>query len=496
MAWRLVVAAVSLSLAYCGGDDGRRGMTCESAAECGGLACRAALDANADDLDPLTLTCGSELQGLGAADRCSRGSECASGICLLGGTCAEPCGSADDCAKLERCQPVYARGDRGRLHGVSACVSMVDLPREASARVFERAAAFSGGMDSVELPGSSEPTLFVLEHLDDRSWPVPPPDTTCRPPLCTRTFAPRDAASGELWFDSSSLADPDGPINPVAIGDHVFPLTVLVPNGPRAMPSEAGYSLRVETKKPGDARITQVAHAPSGGQLDLNLYYVGAEEFEDAGDEVPDTIATALEEVDRIFEPAGVFVGDVRQVHVSGALLERGADLPDAEVSRGFAEIKTQYGVFPQLPELFKLSAGAGNAAIDVFFVGDIDASADADVGAITGATPVPFGMHGTGASGIAIAANPLAGDAKQLGRTLAHELGHAFGLFHTTETNGDVFDPLPDTPVCDAGSSGLDAARCQGKGADNLMFPTTNASASNLTEDQAAVIRRAMVLQ
>jgi hypothetical protein len=496
MAWRLVVAAVSLLLAHCDGDDGRRSTACDSSAECDGLACAAVLDPNADDLDPLTLTCGSERQGLDAAERCSRGSQCSSGICLLAGTCAEPCGAADDCAKLERCQAVYARGDRGRLHGVSACVSMVDLPRDANVKVIERTAGFSGGVDTIELPGGSDATLFVLEHLDDHSWPVPSPDTTCRPPLCAETLAPHAAASGELWFDSSSLDDPEGPINPVAVGDHVFPLTVLVPNGPRATPTSAGYDLRVETKKRGDARITRLSYAPSGSQLDLNLYYVGAEEFAGAGDEVPDTIAGALEELDRIFERAGISIGDVRQIHVTGELLERGSDLPDAEVSRGFAEIKQQYRVFPQLPELFKLSAGAGNSAIDVFLVGDIDAQGDADVGGITGATPIPFGMHGTGASGIAIAANPLAGDSKRLGRTLAHELGHALGLFHTTETNGDVFDPLPDTPACDVGPAGLDVASCQGKGADNLMFPTTNASASNLTEDQATVIRRAMILQ
>jgi hypothetical protein len=72
--------------------------------------------------------------------------------------------------------------------------------------------------------------------------------------------------------------------------------------------------------------------------------------------------------------------------------------------------------------------------------------------------------------------------------------------LFHTTETNGDVFDPFPDTPVCDKARDkdgfGLDANDCKAAGADNLMFPTTNASASELTADQVALIRDAMILQ
>lgn len=496
--YRLLGTLACFAAACSAGSDGRAGAACETGAECAGLACVADPDPNAEDLEPLSLTCSSERQGRAAAASCERSAQCASGICVLAGTCIEPCRDSTDCGKLQRCQAVYARGERGHLHGVSACVALVNLPNGATIDVGTRAKAFSGGNDTLSLRGTAQPALFVIEHLDDDTWPVPSPDTTCRPPLCARTLGPKDEDA--LWFDSETLDDPAGPINPVAIGDHVYPLTVLIPNGPRAAPSEAGYRLTVESKRAGDARITELVGEPGAGRLNLNLYYVGAEEFEDAGDAIPATIAGALEEVDRIFDPAGVFVGDLRQIHVTGELLERGSDLPDAEVSRGFANIVQQYRVYPQLPELFKLSAGAGNPAFDVFFVGDIDAQGEANVGAITGATPLPWGMHGTGASGIAIAANPLTGDPVQLGRTLAHELGHAFGLFHTTEVNGDVIDPLPDTPVCDRSrdqdETGLDAEDCEGAGADNLMFPTTNASASKLTEDQATVIRSAMILQ
>lgn len=501
MAWRWALLLLGSVAAGCTpGRDVQEGDACQTNTDCDSLACAADPDPNASDLDPLALTCGSERHGRAAAQSCARGSQCASGICVLAGACVEPCRDPTDCAALERCQPVYARGESGRLHGVSACVAMLNLPRGATRGLSMRSSAFSGGVDRLSLPGTNATTLFVIEHLDDHTWPVPSPDTTCRPPLCPRALRANDTPDSESWFDSDALDDPAGPINPVAIGDHVYPLTVLIPSGPRAVPSEAGYTLQVETKHAGAARITTLSGEPGAGQLDLNLYYVGAEEFEDASDEIPATIAGALEEVDRIFEPAGVFVGELRQIHVTGELLARGSDLPDAAVSRGFAKIIQQYRVFPQLPELFKLSAGAGNAAFDVFFVGDIDAHGEAAVGGISGATPLPFGMHGTGASGIAIAANPLAGEPQRLGRALAHELGHAFGLFHTTETNGEVFDPFPDTPACDRARDkdgfGLDASDCQAAGADNLMFPTTSASASNLTADQAALVREALILQ
>jgi hypothetical protein len=227
--------------------------------------------------------------------------------------------------------------------------------------------------------------------------------------------------------------------------------------------------------------------------LDLNVFYVGTSL-------TSQRLREALDEVDRIFEPADLFVGELREIHVTGELLERGSELPDAEVSRGFARLRLQYRVYPQLPELFKLSAGAANSALDVFLVSDIDAQGEADLGGITGSTPVPFGMHGTAASGIAIAADMLADDPEQLGRTLAHELGHALGLFHTSERDGTVFDPFDDTPACtrdrDRDGNGLDARECRDAGADNLMFPSTDAAAAHLSPQQIAQLRAAMILQ
>ena len=35
------------------------------------------------------------------------------------------------------------------------------------------------------------------------------------------------------------------------------------------------------------------------------------------------------------------------------------------------------------------------------------------------------------------------------LGETVAHEMGHWLGLFHTTEAAGSSFDPLSDTAQC-----------------------------------------------
>ncbi len=496
--WAALTVFASLAVACNEGGDDLEGTPCERAWDCDGLECVAAETNGSEDLTPLTLSCSSERQGSGGpGEACTGGDQCASGVCVLAGACAAPCQGSEDCSQRQRCERVYARGHQGRFHPVDACVAFVDLPSDAQVRVQTRAAAFAGGNDLLELQPAESDTLFVVEHLDDDSWPVPSATSTCRPALCALTFEPRGGEADDPWFDSGQLSDADGPVNPIARGDHVYPLTVRVPAGPRAEPSASGYRLVVETKREGSARWTTISRSRSGpGRLDLNLYFGGARALE----EDDGALVAALEEVDRIFAPADIFIGELRRNYIRGELLERGSDLPDAEVSRGFGELKLQYGVYPQLPELLALSAGAGNTALDVFFVASIESQAEADVGGIAGGTPIPFGMHGTGASGLVIATDGLADDPQQLGRRLAHEIAHALGLFHTVEMNGNVFDALLDTPVCetsrDRDRDGLDARDCEGAGADNLMFPTTDATASNLTPDQAEVLRRAMLLQ
>jgi hypothetical protein len=379
-------------------------------------------------------------------------------------------------------------------------VTRVDLPPDVSIETRLLKNALAVGVSPIELPPSAATTLDVLEHLDDDTWPVPDPVRPCRPPLCARKLSTRDSEPRVL-FELAQLPE-QGPDNPIASGNHVNPLTVLLPNGPRAEPASAGYMLELEAKRAGDLRITTLHRQARGQRLDLNVYYVGARDLIATGDRGIPAMRAALEEVDRIFAQADVFIGEVRQIEVRGALLERGVPLPAAEVSQGFRRLRTQYQVLPQLPKLFELSAGAADIALDVFLVADID-STGGDIGGISGGTPAPLGMHGTPGSGIVIAADMFLanGDTAKLGRTLAHELGHALGLFHPTEANGSVFDPLPDTAVCpkarDLDKNGiLDATECAAFGGDNLMFPTSDATDTKLTSEQIDVLQRAMILQ
>jgi hypothetical protein len=499
LAWSTLLCCV---MACDSATSDRLGASCESDHACDALVCAADWEHAAADLDPMPLHC-AEPQGThDLGDACEHAEQCDRGLCLLAGACAQACRDHHDCSTGQRCQSVYARVDDGRLATASACVDHVNLPRDSRVQSQELPAAVSGGTDVLALPPHGSQTLHVIEHLDDTSWPVPANLSRCRPPLCALELR---TSEKEVLFARDQLSEnAQGPANPIAQGSHVNPLPVWIPNGTRitAEPRGRGYELEVESSQKGAVRITSLTRAERGLRLDLNLFYVGAAELAPEGTRGPPLLEAALEEVERIFEPADIFLGEVRQLSVPGMLAERGSEAAQGDPGAGFALLLSRYQVLPEFPELLRLSAGAANSALDVFFVADIQSTIGADVGGIAGGTPVAFGMHGGPGSGIAIASDMyvVPGRARELGRTLAHEIGHALGLFHTTEPNGVVFDPLADTPACplarDSDKSGsLDAEECAADGGDNLMFSTSDAG-DRLSDEQCEVLRRALILQ
>ncbi len=500
----LTACASLFWLTACSPDSASRaGKACHADADCRGLTCVAGPESSAD-LAPLPLVCGTPTDRKAPGEACAHGSECALGICVLAGACVAPCSDETQCGAQQRCQPVYARAGNNALQTLQACVAMVDPPAGSRVKIEVQKHAATGKRDTLALPGIASQTLFVVEHLSDDSWPIPDASSTCRPPLCTQKLQVRDAAHSVLFDESAIGMQASGPKNPVANGDHVNPVTVLIPNGPRSVKSAAGYSLTLQSKVAGDLRLTTLSRTKTGHQLNLNVYYVGARDWTSTGDRGPMLLADALAEVDTILGQAGIFIGDVRQIDVRGKLLTEGTPLPD-EVNKGFMPIKERYGVYPWLPELWKLGAGAGNVALDLFFVSDISVISGngGDVGAISGGTPGPLCMHGTPGSGIAVSTDMmlLQNDPQAMARTLAHEISHMLGLFHVVEVDGSVRDPFDDTPACTIdhdfdGNGVLDAQECAGAGGDNLMFPTTSRSSTTLSAEQQAILRSALILE
>lgn len=182
--------------------------------------------------------------------------------------------------------------------------------------------------------------------------------------------------------------------------------------------------------------------------------------------------------------------------------------------------------------QLFTL-ARSGNA-VSIFFVPqitDLDAPAGNRTVGYDGAIPGVSTFGGTTAGGAIVSSADLArptgcGSAFSVscgpdvvGETVAHEVSHALGLFHTTESFGastEDFDPITDTPQClcslcvaesdrggcadprggSGGTTQVGGSACsQGiqacGGADYLMFWTlSDKSAGNLSPQEGQVMR------
>ncbi|MGD8862355.1 MAG: hypothetical protein PVI30_20250 [Myxococcales bacterium] len=501
LAWVLPGLLQALLLAGCeqeGGVDTARGTACTTDADCGELACVADPDTPPEDLSDLPLVCDTLTDAAALGGACEVDADCGRGVCLLAGGCAgAPCESDADCDAIGRCQTVFARTGGEALQRLRACVAQHDLPPEADVQLRVEAGALSGERDAVTLaaPEADTTTTYVLEHLSP-NWPE---GVLCRPPLCVAALR-TGGSDGEVLFDAAAdYAREPPPRVPVARGDHVDPAVIRVGAEAAAELSDAGLETELDSEVAGDLRVTRIAGG-GGRRLDLNVFYLGGLAWEPDGDRGPPLLADALERVDEILGQADIVVGEVRQIAVPGQLPMTGLAFPEGDQAAGFQTIMVRFGVYAELPELFRLSAGAGNSAINLFFVQDLlPRSGDGEPEAEAGGIPGPPGMQGTGGSGIAIATDMMAGDADALGRTLAHELAHYLGLFHTSEADGRVLDNLEDTPECrpsaDIDGDGLGVQDCAGLGADNLMF-WAKTDDTTLTPQQREVLRSSPLLR
>jgi hypothetical protein len=447
---------------------------CARDADCeAGQACVLDPERETRDREPLALSCGSAVGAQALRSACDEGAECESGVCGLGGVCLAPCREDEDCPLGQACQPVEAR-IAGGLAPLQACAQVAAFAPDVSlaletleplqaATLATRPVSAEGAVSAFFLLGECGATLRITH--------VAEPD------------------SGRVLFDLAAQLSGRVQPNPV-VGEGAL-LPVLIPNNPRLSLSPR-YDIRLRSDVESSLRMIRAARTEPGKVLDLNLFYVGGGEREQAGGLHPGDAAfePVIERFGARCAEAGLTLGEVHEVDVTGALREELSELEVRSVTDG------QGGVIGQevvgLDRLNGLSAGLERGGLNVFLVRGMG-----PLRGIAGGTPGALGLLGSSLSGLALALDTVG--LAQADRAMFHEAGHQLGLFHTSEHDGSSIEPLRDTPMCGAdqdldADGTLRASECAEHGADNLMFWEGTGDA--LSAEQAAILTRALLLR
>lgn len=304
---------------------------------------------------------------------------------------------------------------------------------------------------TVEVRG--EETGFALVALDDRSF---------------IDAAKPDETPGAWWsapyYHWGSLG-----------GTVVMPLTPgTTPDGeclvlrPAALNDLEGQSGRLHLV----SRRFDVAP----GQVDLNIVIVGDTEI------YQEDLDAALERMDDVWaKGGGPSVGQVNLYSTSGS---------------GFIR-------YNESNALRATQIDGPQQAMNLFIIQDY--SDEPGTLGEAGGIPGPIGLFGMDGAGVIVAVdghfwgNEL--DTQTMGETMAHEVGHQMGLFHTTEDDGSRTESLDDTQACpanaDDGDGYFSAEECSDYDGANFMFWVAgNLAQDEVSPSQAMVLSRSPITQ
>lgn len=425
-----------------------------------------------DDRAPVLLECGKALGSGENRDPCLEGADCETGLCSLSDVCLVPCASGDDCPEGQACRRVEARTGDG-VSPLMACARTLAFAEDVVITTPKAVKVEAGSVTTVQLPQGDENTLVHL-YLG-----------------CEAEGEIRALRRGnEEWFVLQDLLAGKGAKNPLINTGSFIP--TLVPNNPALDRGRAALELDLFSDVATEVRFVSATRGGEHEVLDVNLYYVGGGEELDTGGLRPgsEQMRAIFHDIDGRLQPHGLRIGELREHDVTGALRDELAVL-ETEIIRDAQGNAIDLEI-DGLEQLFALSAGSDDGGVNLFLVSDMGS-----VLGISGGIPGALGVSGTPASGVAVAVDVVG--IERLSGVILHEVSHQLGLFHTSELNGFVTEPLEDTPSCgpdrdDNGDGVLVGRECAGAGADNIMF--WEGSGENLSEQQAEILRRSPILR
>ncbi|MGB0589323.1 MAG: hypothetical protein ACPGU1_06555 [Myxococcota bacterium] len=204
---------------------------------------------------------------------------------------------------------------------------------------------------------------------------------------------------------------------------------------------------------------------PASGTLNLNLHFTGAAGLTAESAPSDARMLEALETFEAVYAQIGVGIGTItwRDIDDSYSFID-GIMGPEADFEAAAAQTD---GAPP---------------GVNFIFVDEIVDSSNPLGGfgvilGVSGGIPGPVGLQGTPRSAVIVDVSPpeMAGDIP-FGITMAHEMGHFLGLYHSSEMPFvNMHDPLPDTGENDV---------------SNLMFFEASNGGTTLTDNQGSVIR------
>jgi hypothetical protein len=284
---------------------------------------------------------------------------------------------------------------------------------------------------------------------------------------------------------------PEGNANPIAkvwapiTWEGTF--TYTFPNTSQATTVAAGaWKVTLGSTRPAQANVQVLikkAGPATGRKVDVNLWVV-SETLDVAALRANARWTETVNSIKRIWAKAGIdtvtftYYDVPQSIRDRFAVVEANSDGPCDSYHRLFQEAVRTAANPPR------------NAGINFFLVDSIT-SPNGTVLGIDGTIPGPGGFNGTPASGAIAELTSNTGSTlgSFLGHILAHEGGHFFGLYHTTEGSNAFWDPIADTSACN-----LDQVSCGCVDAKYLMFPYAGCPGTpgDISAGQAAVVRAA----